>query len=85
LYGIAAALTFPSWMAIFTRHMDHNREGIEWGMYYTMIDLSAACAATIGGFVAVKFGFIPLFMMVSILSFTGSSFLLLIKSKIVRV
>ena len=60
--GVAAAFTFPSWMAIFTRHIDRNHEGREWGIYYTMTDLAAAITAGIGGTVAYRLGFIPLFI-----------------------
>lgn len=31
IYGFSVAFTFPSWMAIFTRHVDKNKEGFEWG------------------------------------------------------
>ena len=65
IYGIAAAFSFPSWMAIFTRHIDKNSEAREWGIYYTLIDLSAAATAGIGGIVAYNFGFKPLFIIVS--------------------
>ncbi len=78
-YGLSVALTYPSWYAIFTRHIDHHREGIEWGVYNTLIDLGAAGAAAIGGFVASKFGFVPLFVVISMMSFIGSAFLLLIQ------
>lgn len=30
-YGLVGAATFPSYMAIFTRHIDHGKEGTEWG------------------------------------------------------
>lgn len=77
-YGIAAAMTFPSWYAIFTRHMDKNKEGIEWGIYNTLVDLSAAGAAAIGGLIAAAFGFVALFVIVSIFSFIGASFLFMV-------
>lgn len=82
IYGLSQALIFPSWMAIFTRHIDINQEGTQWGIYYTLIDLSSAGAAAIGGFVAYYLGFTPLLVTVSFLSFVGSSWLLLIKKQI---
>lgn len=78
LYGLSQACTFPSWMAIFTRHVDPKREGIEWGIYFTLIDLSGAGAAAIGGVIANNLGFSPLFVLISFLSFIGSAWLLLI-------
>ena len=76
IYGLAAAMTVPSWYAIFTRHVDKNHEGVEWGVYQTFVDLGSAAAATIGGFIAYRFGFSLLFMLVSLLIFLGSMFLL---------
>lgn len=72
IYGIAAAFSFPSWMALFTRHIDHNQEGREWGLYYTLTDLAGAAAAAIGGFIAARLGFTPLFIIVSAISILGT-------------
>lgn len=82
LYGLAQAFTFPSWMAIFTRHIDREKEGTQWGLYYTFTDFAAALSAGVGGFVAYKLGFKPLFILVFVLSTIGSFWLLLIKNKI---
>lgn len=79
IYGLSQALTFPSWLAIFTRHIDKRKEGFEWGVYYTITDLGGAGVAAIGGMVAQSFGFKPLFLAVSILSFIGSFWLIYIK------
>lgn len=76
LYGITTALAVPPWYAIFTRHIDKNREGIEWGVYQTLVDLGAAGTAAIGGFLAYRFGFEALFVTVSIVSLIGTFFLL---------
>jgi len=81
-YGFSTALTFPSWMAIFTRHIDSQKEGLEWGIYYTLTDLGGALTATIGGILAQNFGFQPLFAIVGFISFTGSLFLLTIKTRL---
>lgn len=79
IYGFSQAMTFPSWLAIFTRHIDRQKEGFEWGVYYTITDLGGAAVAAIGGFIAQSFGFKPLFSIVSILSFIGSFWLIYIK------
>lgn len=76
IYGLAAAAVFPAWMAIFTRHIDKEHEGVEWGVYQTLVDLGSAAAASLGGFIAFRFGFEYLFLVVSITVFIGSMFLL---------
>ncbi|MFH1602234.1 MAG: MFS transporter [Candidatus Shapirobacteria bacterium] len=81
-YGLSQALTFPSWMAIFTRHIDRHKEGTQWGVYYTLIDLFSALSAGAGGFIAFRLGFRPLFVLIALLSFIGSFWLLLVKKQI---
>lgn len=81
VYGMAQAFSFPSWMAIFTRHTSTNREGVEWGIYYTLTDLTGAGVAAIGGTIANYFGFVPIFILVSALSFLGSFWLLFVKTQ----
>jgi MFS family permease len=77
--GMAAAFAFPSWLAIFTRHIDKNFEGREWGIYHTLIDLVSAATAGIGGAIAYNFGFKYLFALIAIFGFMGSGLLWLIK------
>lgn len=73
--GIFTALTFPSYMAIFTRHIDHTKEGTEWGVYFTLTDLSSAALAAIGGYLAASAGFPFLIIVVALLSFIGTTLL----------
>ncbi|HEX9804367.1 MAG TPA: MFS transporter [Candidatus Dojkabacteria bacterium] len=75
IYGIGSALSYPTWLAIFTRHIDKNHEGFEWSMYYTTIDLGSAFAAGLGGLIAVRFGYQQLFLAVGVLSVIGTVFL----------
>ncbi|MFH1142369.1 MAG: MFS transporter [Candidatus Uhrbacteria bacterium] len=77
LYGILAAFTLPTWYALFTRHVDRNREGVEWSLYTTMTNISAAATAGLGGFLAASFGFNVLFVVVSIVALIGSLILLI--------
>ena len=75
-YGLATAATLPAWYAIFTRHIDKNHEGIEWGAYRTLIDIGGAISAFGGGYIAYHYSFGPLFLIVSISSLIGTFFLL---------
>lgn len=73
--GIGTALSYPSWLAIFTRHVDQHKEGFEWSIYYTTTDLGGALVAGLGGVIANYLGFKPLFLLVGLLSFLGTAFL----------
>lgn len=82
LYGVAAAFAYPSWMAIFTRHIDHEHEGVEWSVYATMVEFGMAVAASLGGFVAFRFGFKFLFVVASIIILISNVFIWMIYKKI---
>ncbi|OGL64752.1 hypothetical protein A3B21_02500 [Candidatus Uhrbacteria bacterium RIFCSPLOWO2_01_FULL_47_24] len=70
-YGLGAALAFPGFMAIFTKFADHKRAGFSWSFYSTVTLLSAAAAASIGGFVGEQYGFRMLLLGVGTLTFLG--------------
>lgn len=83
-YGLASAIVFPAWMAIFTRHIDSRHEGMEWGAYRSLVDLSTAIAAIAGGFIASRFGFNAVFALVSIVTFAAGFHLLCLRSIVVK-
>lgn len=71
ILGIGGALANPGWFAIFTRHIDKEKEGTEWTLENVGVSLAAAGAAAIGGILAERFGFQNLFLIVGILSLVG--------------
>jgi len=76
VYGALTACTFPSYMAIFTRHIDKSKEGTEWGVYFTLVDLSSAAAAAVGGVLATTVGFQWVIVGVATMGLLGVLFLL---------
>ena len=76
LYGMATAATFPSYMAIYTRHIDRQKEGSEWGMYYMLTDFTSAITASLGGVLAQSLGFEPLIVIVVVGCLLGIGLLL---------
>ncbi len=83
-YGLSAAIIFPAWMAIFTRHIDARHEGMEWGAYRSFVDLGTALAAFAGGFIAVKYGFDAVFMIVSAMTFAAALHLLSLRDILIK-
>ena len=69
--GIGGALANPGWFAIFTRHIDKNKEGTEWTLENVSVGLAAAGTAAVGGVLAQNFGFYNLFLIVGVLSLVG--------------
>jgi MFS family permease len=79
ILGLFTSFTFPTYMAIFTRHIDKKKEGTEWGIYFTLTDLTSAALAALGGYVATTQGFPVLIISVVVVSFLGALFLWPIK------
>ncbi|MFH1561625.1 MAG: MFS transporter [Patescibacteria group bacterium] len=75
LSGVGGALSYPTWLAIFTRHIDRCEEGLEWSLYYTAVDLGSALAAGLGGVLVSQFGYQTVFLLVGLTSFLGTLFL----------
>lgn len=79
ILGLFTAFTFPTYMAIFTRHIDKKKEGTEWGIYFTLTDLTSATLAAVGGYLATAQGFPSLIIAVVVVSLIGSLMLWPIK------
>lgn len=79
VFGIFSAVTYPAYMAIFTRHIDKDKEGTEWSIYFTLTDITSASLAIVGGYIASTSGFPVLIMSVVILSVLGCFLLLPIR------
>ncbi len=79
LLGLFTAFTFPTYMAIFTKHIDKGKEGTEWGVYFTLTDLTSAALAAVGGYIAAAEGFPVLIITVVVISVFGSLLLWPIK------
>lgn len=79
VYGLGSALVFPAWLAIFTRHIDKGKEGMEWGIYQTFVDMAGAVSAPIGAFIAAMHGFPAVMICASALAVVSSIFIYLMR------
>ena len=82
LYAFGMAMSFPSWLAIFTRHIDKNKEALEWGMETTAIGTGAGIAGGLGGIIAAALGFKILFIAVSLLNIVAAIVLISLRNKV---
>ncbi len=80
--GFASALTYPGWRTLFSHHVDKGREAFEWSLYDVVTGLGMASTAALGGFIADKYGFDTLFLIVASCTFIGAMTLFLIKDSI---
>lgn len=82
IHAIGMAMALPSWLAIFTRHIDKGKEAFEWSMETTSIGAGAGIAGGVGGIMAGVFGFNVLFIFVSALTVLSAILLLLVKNDV---
>jgi len=80
--GAAAAIAFPGWYSIFTRHVDKAKEAFEWSLYDVLLGLGMAFTAALGAFMVERFGFDVVFYIVGVLVFYGAVLLFIIRNKI---
>jgi MFS family permease len=82
IHAVGMAMALPSWLAIFTRHIDKGKEGYEWSLESTSIGAGAGIAGGIGGIMASVLGFKLLLISVSLLTFASAILLLLVKNNL---
>ena len=80
IYAAGMAMALPSWLAIFTRHIDKGKEAFEWGMETSSIGMGAGIAGGLSGVVAATFGFNALFIFVSVFTILAGILLLSVKN-----
>jgi DHA1 family quinolone resistance protein-like MFS transporter len=71
VYGLATATAYPPWFRLFTRNITKGREGLEWSIYSSVEGFGSAATAYIGAFLAEKFGFYAVFLIVASMVFVG--------------
>src|SRR3989344_3306335 len=59
--GLSVSIRTPSYDALYSVHLDKNKEASEWGSWESMYFIVTAIAALLGGYVASTFGFKMLF------------------------
>ena len=86
IHAVGMAMAIPSWYAIFGRHIPKNREAFCWGLDSSALGLGAGITGIIGGTIAQAFGFVPLFIGVSVLNIIAALlFLFIIKDILPKV
>lgn len=81
LHGIGAALAFPTWLSLWSIHLDKKHEGFEWSVYSTFTGLGTATAAAIGAAIAQFVGFKFSFIIVGLSSLAGCAILFGLEKK----
>lgn len=82
LLAVGMALEIPSRAAIFTRHIDKEKEAETWGLQSSSLGLAAGIAGIVGGIIANTLGFPALFILVSLLGMISTLLLVFIRDDI---
>lgn len=80
VHGVGYGLMVPTYLAMFTRHIDRQRENFEWTLHSNAVGLGYAAAAAVGGVMADRFGFRPMFLATSIIMMLAPVVLLFIRN-----
>ena len=82
-HALGAAMSLPPWCGIFTRHLDKGKEAQSWAWDSSAIGIGGGIAGILGGIIAKTFGFLPLFLGVSILGMISCLLIYSIKKDLI--
>lgn len=81
IHGIGVGLAFPTWLGLWSTHLDKKQESFEWSLYSTSTGIGIAVTATIGSAIAQFVGFEYTFILAGIMSLVGCFILLGLERK----
>lgn len=68
LHGFGSGLVYPTWLGLWSTHLDKKHESFEWSLYSTLTGLGIAFTAIIGATIAEFVGFVYTFAFVGVMS-----------------
>lgn len=71
IQGIGAGLAYPTWLGLWSTHLDKKHESFEWSLYSTCTGIGTAITGVAGAAIAQFVGFNYTFALVGIMSLTG--------------
>lgn len=83
IHAIGMAMVIPAWGGIFMRHVDKGKEAMSWGMESSSLSFGTGIAGIVGGIIAKAYGFLPIFIGVSILGLIATFLLFLIAKDLI--
>ena len=82
LLGFGEAIYSPSFDALYSKHLDKNKAGEEWGAWESTNYITIAAGALLGGLIANSFGFDFLFLIMGVISTFSAIYILLLPRKV---
>ena len=84
IYGLAMAFVYTPWYGFFSRKLDKEHENYEWSIAAALSGFMGALASYLGGYIAQRHGFTPLFVSTGSMMLVGVFFIILLKKHLVR-
>jgi len=75
IIGFGEAIYVPAFDAVYSKHLEDNNYGSQWGVWEAMNYFTAAAGAVAGGYLVTKWGFNPLFVLMAILSIISGAYI----------
>lgn len=72
--GVAAAMTIPTWNALYAKHSDKKRAGYIWGLAGGQGQLITGIALVIGGFIVTYYSFTVLFLIMGTIQIIAAAY-----------
>lgn len=85
IYGIGSGLAYPTWLGLWSTHLDRKHESFEWSLYSTLTGLGTASTAAIGAAISEFIGFKYTFAIVGMMSLIGCFILLYLEKKDIKI
>jgi DHA1 family quinolone resistance protein-like MFS transporter len=71
VFGLGSGLAMPTWLGLWSVHLDKKHESFEWSVYSTLTGLGTAATALVGSAIAEFAGFVYTFAIVGAMSLLG--------------
>jgi len=82
IMGIGAAIFWPAFHAVYTKHVNGKKSAWQWSLYDGLAYILPALAAVLGGRLVVCYGFNIIFLIMAALSFVCALFILFLPRKV---
>lgn len=70
-WGAAEGIAYPTWLGLWSTHLDKKHESFEWSLYSTSTGIGVAIAGALGAAMAQYLGFKVTFLITGCVAFLG--------------
>lgn len=82
IIGLGEAIYAPAFDAVYSKHLDGHKSGMQWGAWESVNYFTTAVGAVVGGGLVTLFGFQTLFVIMAMLCFSGALYIYHLKRSI---